>query len=352
MVHHPLSPFKGQHYVYPVELIDVYPTVLDLLQVPQKDGACAHRTTNTKNGIFHDCVPLQGKSLAPVVLGNLWEVQLKKMAVGRSKSETRKLQTEAIVNSPVAKESNRLKRQHYLKHSGDNGAGGAISPKQSHGAAAGKAHAEHQRGQHKVPRHPNSVQLNYSSPNDVTFAHDFSLTQFWRCLPYEEFSMINTSTGTVFDHNAKVVAFFRDCSMDEKSYNYPDKHLMIMGYSMRTLEYRYTAWLHFNASTLKPVWDPASSAASILGQPVTNFTLHHGGSILMPAFEELYRHHINIADEKFTQEELDNLATIRIRMSGNNLLSAEEIETKATLESYRVRLIEYLRRHVEYSGRH
>ena len=59
---HPLSPHKGQHYTAPVELLDVFPTVLDLLQAPSNySDVCVGNTI---------CHPLQGNSLARIVLGD------------------------------------------------------------------------------------------------------------------------------------------------------------------------------------------------------------------------------------------------------------------------------------------
>ena len=62
LISHPKSPFQGSHYKSPVELIDIYPTVLDLVQAPyDKNKVC--RQDNK-------CKPLQGKSLAGVILGD------------------------------------------------------------------------------------------------------------------------------------------------------------------------------------------------------------------------------------------------------------------------------------------
>ena len=37
LIHHPLSPYHGQHYVHPVELVDIFPTINDLVQAPDVD---------------------------------------------------------------------------------------------------------------------------------------------------------------------------------------------------------------------------------------------------------------------------------------------------------------------------
>jgi arylsulfatase A-like enzyme len=62
LISHPKSPFQGSHYKSPVELIDIYPTVLDLVQAPYDvDKVCK---------FDNKCKPLQGKSLAGVILGD------------------------------------------------------------------------------------------------------------------------------------------------------------------------------------------------------------------------------------------------------------------------------------------
>lgn len=65
LISHPQSPFNGQHYREPVELVDVYPTLIDLVRPPYNEKV-----------IYKDLkhIPPQGQSLAPVVLGKrLWE---------------------------------------------------------------------------------------------------------------------------------------------------------------------------------------------------------------------------------------------------------------------------------------
>jgi hypothetical protein len=60
LIAHPQSPFKGQHYKQPTESIDIYATLDELLKLPVERA--------TTCGGFK-CKPLQGKSLAPVILG-------------------------------------------------------------------------------------------------------------------------------------------------------------------------------------------------------------------------------------------------------------------------------------------
>ena len=62
LISHPKSPFQGSHYKSPVELLDIYPTVLDLVAPPyDMQKVCKPDDI---------CKPLQGKSLAQIVLGD------------------------------------------------------------------------------------------------------------------------------------------------------------------------------------------------------------------------------------------------------------------------------------------
>lgn len=67
LIAHPLSPFKGQRYKKPVELIDIFPTINDLLAAPYNKRQIYGPDPLT--GYYKKFIPLQGKSLAPIILG-------------------------------------------------------------------------------------------------------------------------------------------------------------------------------------------------------------------------------------------------------------------------------------------
>ncbi len=66
IIYHPKSQQKNVHYTKPVELIDIFPTVVDLFNIP-KERECLPKHGQSQ------CKPIQGKSLAPVVVGENWQ---------------------------------------------------------------------------------------------------------------------------------------------------------------------------------------------------------------------------------------------------------------------------------------
>ncbi len=66
MIYHPQSPYKGKHYSHPVELIDIYPTVLDLMQPPYDKEEVYNQQGARHRRHF---VPLAGQSRLGEVLG-------------------------------------------------------------------------------------------------------------------------------------------------------------------------------------------------------------------------------------------------------------------------------------------
>jgi hypothetical protein len=61
MIYHPKSPYKGQHYRLPVELIDIYPTLTSINNLPLFIGKSCPQGSK--------CLLRNGQSLAPVILG-------------------------------------------------------------------------------------------------------------------------------------------------------------------------------------------------------------------------------------------------------------------------------------------
>jgi hypothetical protein len=78
----PLSPCTGQRYKQPVELIDIFPTLNDLLGNPINRKAL-YGAQNNQNSYFRKFIPLQGKSLAPAILGEKYQNQYRNNLVNK-----------------------------------------------------------------------------------------------------------------------------------------------------------------------------------------------------------------------------------------------------------------------------
>ena len=171
MIAHPLSPFKGQHYVHPVESIDVFPTINDLLSAPFNKNHIFGLTHDGKaNEGSRKFIPLQGKSLAPIVLGSQYRHRSGKMT--------------------------------HVTYDGD------LMPS-----------------------------LN----------HTFAITQSWRCSSKENTPIDSRHDASIpQDHVRWDVCNIHKNDSTETS---------VMGYSMRTLDFRYTMYIPFVRSERVPSWE-------------------------------------------------------------------------------------------------
>jgi hypothetical protein len=203
MIYHPQSPFKGQHYKKPVELIDIFPTINDLTQAPVPDKELC-------NG-GNWCKPLQGKSLAPVVLGDVWNKHV-------SKSST------AIDNTST------------------------------------------------------------TSIDSILLSKDFSITQVWRCVNQDHYTAAKKLVVTGVKSRPKI---WTECDRDRHN---PDV-ISAMGYSMRTNEYRYNAWLRMDTTKMIPNWDLPPLEEDLFdhrNETLADFTHQETSSIAKrPGFETI-----------------------------------------------------------------
>jgi len=184
MIAHPQSPFQGQHYKDPVELIDIFPTLIDLTRAP------FNRNQRCKNS--QDCLPLSGKSLAPIILGD--EIYSKTFQIKKKNYE--------ILNHNITNIHD-MKRLRHIKTQSVNSA------------------------------------LTMPSMN-----HKFALSQTVRCCP-------KSKTIEVAEYKAKLgkpghkperFPYWGDCDKHQTKV----EEVQLMGYAMRTPEYRYIVYFHYN----------------------------------------------------------------------------------------------------------
>eukprot|EP00596_Hydrurales_sp_CCMP1899_P000485 CAMPEP_0119043528 /NCGR_PEP_ID=MMETSP1177-20130426/23099_1 /TAXON_ID=2985 /ORGANISM="Ochromonas sp, Strain CCMP1899" /LENGTH=555 /DNA_ID=CAMNT_0007011825 /DNA_START=312 /DNA_END=1979 /DNA_ORIENTATION=+ len=173
IISHPLSPFKGQRYSNPVELIDVFPTINDLLGAPYSKRQLYGTDASKKGGGWsRKFIPLQGKSLAPLILGKEFRYR------------------------PI-------KANSKIIYNGD------LMP---------------------------------------TLNHTFALSQTWRCAPKDK----ALRDQRVDLGAAEGLRQWDACSVDKIDHW---TETSVMGYSMRTLDFRYTMYIPFLRPHRIPIFE-------------------------------------------------------------------------------------------------
>lgn len=230
VIAHPQSPFKGQHFSAPVESVDIYPTINELLKLP------VPRISTCKDG--WQCKPLDGKSLAEVVLGRPVSYFLSKNNSNNNNNGLKMINK--LIGFKLPSSSSSLS-----DHLGD--------------------------ANHLVPSMPK-------------FEHDFAISQVIRCAPVNQIPMrmevVHNKTKGEYHQIGPRKAIWNDCG---NIHQHNPKEMSLLGYSMRTLEYRYTAYYPYPRNIGRP------NISSI------------------PYEEELYDHKNETLND-FTHRELQNLA--------------------------------------------
>lgn len=237
VIAHPQSPFKGQHFSAPVESVDIYPTINELLQLP------VPRISTCKDG--WQCKPLDGKSLAEVVLGRPVSYFLSK---------------------------NNSSNNNNIKEDSSNNGLKMINKLIGFKLPSSSSSSDHiDDANHLVPSMPK-------------FEHDFAISQVIRCAPMNQIPMrmevVHNKTKGEYHQIGPRKAIWNDCG---NIHQHNPKEMSLLGYSMRTLEYRYTAYYPYPRNIGRP------NISSI------------------PYEEELYDHKNETLND-FTHRELQNLA--------------------------------------------
>lgn len=254
MISHPSSPFQGQRYSEPVELIDIFPTVLDMFPAvnpgistspPAAEGKGKDRDKPPCHQLHRDmdrCQPLQGKSLAPVVLG-----------------------------TPL----------------GDQTASSALYNKH---VEEGEALRGQTKKQKKVKgKKPKSKGLLFPPPSPPLIsavmpslgADLFAVSQSWQCANKQQ--LARTEQTSAVEMSRDYDSPFFECNRDENLVaEKREQQVSVMGYTFRWASFRYTCWRH---------WDRVRNVPDLS---------------LAPYAEELYDHRHETL-QNFTHLELANL---------------------------------------------
>lgn len=74
----------------------------------------------------------------------------------------------------------------------------------------------------------------------------FALSQTWKCIVKAQSHIDVRNHDHLRRHK-----LWKDCDINNRTQG----ETSVMGYSMRTALFRYTAWVHFDRSLLLPIWD-------------------------------------------------------------------------------------------------
>ena len=281
---HPSSPFTGTHVFNPVELVDIFPTVLDLVSAPHirriyadkhnkhgRSGSGGHRgVTETVLDVLTDVGVLRGKT-----------------------EEQKKAQDHAqSLREPSGRSLAPLVVGHRYS---------LLSNLRGHGQ---KAHGGHHRGD--------------ISSGGKRFAPPFAISQSIRCARLDEAGTdLRVSLQRVPLKGGKEserwatgqTKIWLDCDLNADDKRVAEE-VCIMGYSARSIAFRYTLWVHFDRRKRLPEWR------------------RRGGMIFT---EELYDHRA---------EELGGLTHFEL------VNMASEPSFHAILEEQRDQLLEWIRTEV------
>lgn len=258
----------------PVELVDVYPTIVDLLRAPfNRKKVCSGGTV---------CLKLSGKSLAPVVLGD--ELYRQHFLPISSSSSGKKRPLAYYLLSNKTRSDTMLTR--FTKNLLNTDGTGAAAAKTNSASGSRLVSTD-------IIHH-----ANYTTAMPL-MKHDFALSQTVRCAPANLVpkstrdilsevagtQAVSTSVGTK-QPKMNRAAIWNDCDINNPSKN----EISLMGYGMRTPDYRYIVYFHYAKKQRRVDFNAT------------------------PFAEELYDHrNETLAD--FTHRELSNLS-IRPAYSG------------------------------------
>jgi iduronate 2-sulfatase len=192
MIAHPKSPYKSTHSFDPVELVDIYPTVLDLVASPHIRQHHGHG--NGEDGKVTEHKPVivpSGKSLAPLVVGHRF----------------------SLFSSQAS---------HHWTH---------------------RKHAPQNPGKQPVPAFGVSQSVRCAQKREArTDIRKSAIKVDWN--------------GIASATNEKSNSFYKvwnDCDLNADNATISNE-VSLMGYSARSAAFRYTLWVHFDRTQRLPAW--------------------------------------------------------------------------------------------------
>ena len=123
---------------------------------------------------------------------------------------------------------------------------------------------------------------------------DFAISQSWRCANRSDLNIKinNVSLIQEYDHRKNIWA---GCSRDDNYNKKGASEVSVMGYSMRTSDFRYTAWVPFNRSIMAASWDQPLFDEELYdhrGETLRDFTHQELVNVAhKPAFSKVVKRH-------------------------------------------------------------
>lgn len=210
-----------------MELIDIFPTINDILGVPKYDKKKFCRPMSPDITLPQAvCHTLQGKSLVSAVLGGVWDQSPK----------GKKIMAKRLLHQN-GKEVNGGNRRQLMEKNGSLKLVSTVKKRE--------------KGMYAIDRGI----MRADSPmttNSVQYKNQFSITQSLRCSPVLINSTRHMSAEDFLLSQGKLrTSPWRDCDKT----NHARDVFSVMGYSLRTKNYRYTAWFVFDRQLSLPKVD-------------------------------------------------------------------------------------------------
>jgi hypothetical protein len=227
IIYHPTTPpqTRGSHYAQPVELVDVYPTLLELMQLPGPESEPCFLPESPRR-----CIALDGRSLAHIVLG-------------------------ASTNEPAA---------HTTSTTSQN-------------------------------------QLKPTQPPSPRHEKLFAVTQVTRCADRSTYSLAQALPLGSAARVQSESRMWHTC-LDEKEAS--DDIVALLGYSLRTNAFRYTAYFRFDLTPRDVIL--VSSRGAIAGGEKNDVLYRRAENVV---FQELYDHRAD-ATTPLVERETINVADV------------------------------------------
>ena len=237
LISHPKSPFQSTHVFHPVELVDIFPTVLDLVSAPHiRKIYSGHHT----KGAFRkpdSAIDAFSRGVGDKITKGLHDLGL----VERKEVLDREAKASAAEHAEKLREpSGRSLAPLVVGHRYNllSSLNGPHGHKRKHGGPGG----------HKRNSHPFAVSQSIRCAKGVEAATDTRISQMTRAV--KGFA----GSGKLVTHRHHI---WQDCDLNAGNFTIKNE-ISLMGYSARSANFRYTLWLHWDRVKRVPSWERRS----------------------------------------------------------------------------------------------